>query len=258
MAYKEVGSGDPIILVHGSASDYRVWATQYDVLAKSHRVIGVSLRHFYPEQWNGEGDGFSIKQHAADIVSFVQQLKLGRVHLLGHSRAGSVVIEVAKSHPEILRTLILEDGSFDMPVPETDEGKKAAESLKSLIAKLKEQLHAGEKSKAAQTLVDTLNSPGAWDKTPDAIKEMVLVNIYSVTAERERPVTTCDDFRKFTFPVLLVTGEKSPKRYEFFYNEMRKCKSFDAPVVIPNAAHGMHRQNPEAFNKAVLEFVSKN
>ncbi len=258
MAYKEVGTGDTIVLVHGSASDYRVWSSQYDVFAKSHRVIGVSLRHFYPENWNGEGDSFSIKQHAADLVAFVKQLKLGRVHLLGHSRAGSVVVEVAKANPEVLRTLILEDGSFDMPLAETEEGKKSAEALKGMIAKLKEILKSGDKVKAAQTLVDTLNAPGAWEKTPDAIKEMILANIHSVSAERERPVTTCDDFRKFSFPVLLLTGENSPKRYPYYYGEMRKCKSFDEPIVIPKAAHGMHRQNAEAFNKAVLEFVAKN
>ena len=36
-----------------------------------------------------------------------------------------------------------------------------------------------------------------------------------------RPATTCDQLKKFDFPVLLMTAERSPKRYAFFYGEMR-------------------------------------
>ena len=160
-----------------------------------------------------------------------------------------MVIEVAKRHPEGIRTLILEDGSFDMPIPETEEGRKAAGSLRDLRTKVKDQLQAGNNSKAAQTLTDTLNGPGAWDKMPNDLRDIVLMNVHTYGADAGRPVMTCDDFMKFDFPVMLMTGEKSPKRFEFFYGEMRKCRSFPASVVIPSAAHGMHRQNPKAFNR---------
>jgi hypothetical protein len=85
MAYQETGSGTPLVLVHGSLSDYRYWYLLVPQFTKNYRVIAVSLRHYYPEKWDGTGADFSYEQHAADVSAFVKKLDLGKVHLLGHS-----------------------------------------------------------------------------------------------------------------------------------------------------------------------------
>ena len=86
MAYQEIGSGIPLVLVHGSLTDYRTWDAQVPDFSKAYRTISVSLRHYYPEKWNGIGDDFSIIQHASDVAALIKNLNLGKVHLLGHSR----------------------------------------------------------------------------------------------------------------------------------------------------------------------------
>jgi pimeloyl-ACP methyl ester carboxylesterase len=65
------------------------------VFAEQYRVIAISLRHYFPEPWDGRGDDFSILQHADDLAEFTRKLELGPVHLLGHSRGGAVVLNVA-------------------------------------------------------------------------------------------------------------------------------------------------------------------
>jgi hypothetical protein len=87
---------------------------------------------------------------------------------------------------------------------------------------------------------------------------MILANIFTASGEMGRPLTSCADVKKFDFHVLLMTAAKRPKKFEFFYNEMRKCRDFLASVVILNAGYAMQRMNPDAFNKANLEFLSKN
>jgi pimeloyl-ACP methyl ester carboxylesterase len=64
--------------------------------------------------------------------------------------------------------------------------------------------------------------------------------------------------RKFQFPVLMLTGEKSPKRYGEMLRAMRGClpDGVGETVVIPNASHGMNRENPQDFDAAVLRFLS--
>ena len=69
LAYQEAGSGEPIVLVHGSLGDYRIWYAQVPVLSKQYRVLSLSLRHYYPERWDGVGEDFSISQHAADVAT---------------------------------------------------------------------------------------------------------------------------------------------------------------------------------------------
>jgi pimeloyl-ACP methyl ester carboxylesterase len=233
MAYRDAGEGTPIVLVHGSTNDYRIWNAQFSVFSASYRVVTVSLRHFYPELWDGTGTDFSIEQHAQDVAALIKKLNLGKVHLVGHSRGGAVAIEVAKSHAEVIRTLVLPDGNIEMPVPETAEAKEAGDFTKTLIGTLQENLKAGDPAKAAEIFVDMLSGPGTWLRFPEPTKEMFLANIYSALGDKGRPISTCADVKKFDFPVLLMTADKSPKKFEFFYNEMRKCREFPATVVIP-------------------------
>ncbi|WP_158091553.1 alpha/beta fold hydrolase [Bradyrhizobium canariense] len=258
MAYRDAGEGTPILLVHGSTSDYRIWNAQLTASSASYRVLAVSLRHFYPERWDGTGTDFSIEQHAQDIATLITKLNLGKVHLVGHSRGGAVAVEVAKSRPEVIRTLVLPDGSIEMPVSETAEAKEAGDFTKKLIGTLQENLKTGDPAKAAEVFVDMLSGPGTWLRFPEPTKEMFLANIYSALGDKDRPITTCADVKKFDFPVLLMTADKSPKKFEFMYSEMRKCREFPATVVIPNAAHGMQRQNPDVFNRVMLDFLSKH
>ncbi len=154
IVYRDAGKGVPLVLVHGSLTDYRVWQSNIDVFSAKHRVIAPSLRHFYPEPWDGAGGSFSVQQHAEDIAIFARTLNLGKVHLLGWSRGGSVVVEVAKHHPEIVRTLIFEDGGIELPVEETPESAEAAAFTTTLLQTLRSNIRRGDLPRAASAFVE--------------------------------------------------------------------------------------------------------
>ena len=61
------------MLVHGSLSDSRYWKSQMGPLGRSRRVLAVCLRRYWPEAWNGEGGGFSVAQHAEDVLEFIDR-----------------------------------------------------------------------------------------------------------------------------------------------------------------------------------------
>jgi esterase len=79
MAYIERGSGEPVILVHGTVSDYRSFAAQMEPLAERYRTIAVSLRHSYPERWDGKAETLTMCQHVADLAAFIGALDAGNV-----------------------------------------------------------------------------------------------------------------------------------------------------------------------------------
>lgn len=260
LAYQETGAGEPVVLVHGSLNDYRIWYAQVPALSKDHRVLALSLRHYYPERWDGAGADFSIAQHAADIAALIQRLNLGPVHLLGHSRGGAVVLTVAKEHPELIRTLILEDASgLEGLLPETPETKAMAGETKALVATLRANLTAGQPEKAAQEFTDGLGGPGTWAKRSAMQRGILLDNLGTGVDSGERGAITCADVTKFAFPVLTLTGERSPRRYGAGFAEARRCNpAIPVAIVIPDAAHSMNRDNPEAFNAAVLAFLAQH
>ncbi|MGY4466764.1 pimeloyl-ACP methyl ester carboxylesterase [Bradyrhizobium sp. LB9.1b] len=90
MAYLEVGEGPPLVCVHGTLGDFRTWYSVLGPLSKAHRVISVSLRHFFPEHWDAVGDDYKMAQHVTDVIAFIEQVEPAPVDLMGHSRGGHI------------------------------------------------------------------------------------------------------------------------------------------------------------------------
>ena len=93
--------------MHGTLGDFRTWSAVLGPLSKNHRVISVSLRHFFPEHWDGVGDDYLMVQHIADMIGFIEKLGDGPVDLMGHSRGGHIAFRVAQLRPDLLRRLVL-------------------------------------------------------------------------------------------------------------------------------------------------------
>src|ERR1700710_1268766 len=107
MAYLELGRGPPLVCVHGTLGDFRTWSAVLGPLSKRHRVIAVSLRHFFPARWDGVGNDYRMGPHIADVIGFIEQRGDGPVDLMGHSRGGHIAFRIAQQRPELLRKLVL-------------------------------------------------------------------------------------------------------------------------------------------------------
>lgn len=71
------------------------------------RTVAVNLRHYWPGRWDGQGGGFTVRQHVEDVASFIAALDAGPVRLVGRSRGGHVAFRVAERHPHLLRKPVL-------------------------------------------------------------------------------------------------------------------------------------------------------
>jgi non-heme chloroperoxidase len=100
--------GQPIILIHGTLSDFREWQFQIDKFAQNYRVISYSRRYGYPNQWIGNGEDNTIPNNVADLVKLIiKSLNLGSVHVIGHSYGAFTALYLALEHPDLVKTLVL-------------------------------------------------------------------------------------------------------------------------------------------------------
>lgn len=259
LAYAEAGTGAPLLLVHGSLSDYRAWAQQMEPFAAAYRTIAVSLRHCHPEKWDGTGDDFSVHQHCEDLAALITGRELGPVHLVGHSRGGAVAILLAQRHPALVKSLILADpGGLEGLLPDTDENRRMAGESARMFAQLRDNLATGDTLAAARAFTEALGGSGAWERRTEAQRQMLLDNIATGPACAERPPWTPTEIAALPGPILLITGARSPRRYPIMLERMKQ----DNPnvvdlAVVPGAAHAMNRENPAGFNAAVLTFLAR-
>jgi pimeloyl-ACP methyl ester carboxylesterase len=261
MAYLERGIGVPVIMVHGSISDYRYWITQIRPFSERYRAISLSLRHCYPEPWDGTGDDFSIHQHLADLSEFIRGLHAGPVHLVAHSYGADVALLLATVHSGLLRSMVLaEPAPLAHLLPGTPEAAKEVALNRIIFKTALECLLRGDLEGGVKTFMDGVTGPGTWDGIPEGKKYIFLDNAWSLKClfvDTEDPVT-CADVGKIDVPVLLINGEKSVRVYKMMMEGIQRCIKHYERVTIPDAAHAMNHANPQVFNAAVLDFMANH
>lgn len=107
--YYQQGEGLPVVLIHGSACDYRVWEAQRDNIASQYQYIALNLHYHGTEPWPDDGKDYSVLHHVKQVTSFLNGLQLGPVHLIGQSYGGHVATRVALQAPDMVRSLVLQE-----------------------------------------------------------------------------------------------------------------------------------------------------
>jgi pimeloyl-ACP methyl ester carboxylesterase len=264
MAYVEHGAGTPLLLIHGSLLDQRYWAPQMEALSQRYRVIAPSLRHYWPARWDGGGDDFTMQQHVEDVAAFAGALGAGPVNLVGHSRGGHVAFRVAQHFPDRVRALVLAEpgGALDetlRPAKETVAVPTGqGMSIPEATAKSAERIRQGDVEDGLAFFVDAVNGPGAWEGMAEHLRQMQRDNAYTLLGqinERRLPFGHAD-MEAIRVPTLLIGSEGCSPPFAQTLDAMERTISDVARVTIPGSTHLMTQQNPTAFDRAVLEFLS--
>ena len=262
MAYLDVGqvrdNRPPLVCVHGSLCDFRVWSAVLGPLTQKHRVIAVSLRHFFPERWDGVGDTYSIAQHVDDMIAFIGQLNAGPVDLMGHSRGGHICFRVAQQRPDLLRRLVLAEpgGELDATLdPATVDGPSPLAARFKSAADL---IAAGDIDGGLALFVNALAGPNAWAHEPAASKQLLRDNAMTLIgqANDKRLPFSKIDAEAIEMPTLFIGGGSTKGMIPHVLHTLAAHVRGSKTVMIPNTTHPMFEQAPQRFSEIVLEFLA--
>jgi pimeloyl-ACP methyl ester carboxylesterase len=107
------GGGRPVILVHGLASNAKIWDWVAPLVAESHRVVALDQRsHGLSQPPSGDGGGFGFDSVCADLQGVVAELNFEKPIIVGHSWGASVALEYAARYPDAIGGAVLVDGGF--------------------------------------------------------------------------------------------------------------------------------------------------
>lgn len=260
--YVEQGKGRPVIFVHGSLGDYRTWDNQIGPFSENFSVISYSRRYHFPNKWTGDGSDYSVALHADDLSSMIQKLKIAPVHLVGNSYGAYVSLFMASRNPELVNSLVLGEPPILLWLGEIEGGEKLLKEFNDkAFEPAKQAFLAGQMEDGVHFFIDGVLGSGIFSRLPQTVKAHMMDNAREMKAETSAKeyfsILAFNELEKIKCPVLLLTGELSPKLFHLITDKLQECLPKNERVDIPNTSHSMQSGNPEFYNNKVMEFLRK-
>jgi pimeloyl-ACP methyl ester carboxylesterase len=242
------GSGDPVVLVHGSWGDHHDWDVVAPALAERHTVIAYDRR----------GHGLSVASrpatvhdHVADLAALVGALGLGPVHLLAHSYGASIALRATARHPHLFRSVAPHEPPLvDLLLEERGPLAAPLSEFRRAYARIEPLLRGGRREDAARIFVDEVGiGPGTWERLSSAGRAAFVRAAPTFLAEIEDPDALAIDLsslRAFPGPVLLSQGDRSPPLFAAVVDRVAAAlpqatrHTFAGAGHVPQASHPRH------------------
>lgn len=244
-------SGKPVVLIHGFPFSHQMWDPQLSALETDYRVIRYDVRgHGRSEVGDGQ---YHFEFFVDDLLALLDELKLEQVVACGLSMGGYIALRAHERAPERFSALVLCD---TRPEADSNEAKlKRAASMKSVRTQ-------GVKA-FADAFVKSVFAPRAFSEIPAAvekIKSIILSNPTSgirgtllALASRTDSVAS---LARIQVPSLVIVGAEDSLTPPSVARSMHSMIPGARLVEIPGAGHLPNLEAPDAFNRALLDFLS--
>lgn len=255
---------ETIVLLHCSGSSGAQWRALASRLGSRYRVIAPDLIGYGAAAgWSGGGE-FSLAHEAAAVRSLLGRLD-EPAHLVGHSYGGAVALHLARTRPEMLRSLALVEPSAFHLLRNGDATDAAAlREITAVAADARAALAVGNYSGGFGRFVDYWSGPGSWEEMPPEKRAAfvpqlakVVLDFHALLAEPAE----LEDVRDIALPTLLVQGGSTTLPSRCVCARLRTALPQAAFRVVPGAGHMLpitHRDPVNALIGAHLEASSSS
>ena len=252
--YLRSGTGKPLLFLHGISGSKEIWLPQMDFFANQFETIS----------WNARGYGgtqnvpkrFDFFNFSSDLHELVEQLKINKVNLCGHSMGGRIALDFAERFPELVNSLILVNTFFGYDKQFTTEQRLGfLRKRKKLLEEDGLTLKQFGKKIIPQML--GVNAPyGVEQKILQTITTLDIKNYLNTVESMVMYQRVCE-LESIEVPTLIFTGEKDTITPKNIAIEMHSRINNSKLVLIEEAGHFVNLEAPELFNQTVLDFLNK-
>jgi pimeloyl-ACP methyl ester carboxylesterase len=178
-------------------------------------------------------------------------LAVGPVFLVAHSSGGRVAVKAAQTRPMLVKKLVLIEGHFNALLPESASGDREPD-ISAIRKAVSARFEQGDIDGGLELWIDRDN-PGTWARRREEDRQRSRDNAWTLIARASGKPVTCADLGGLKMPVLLLQGQKTPRRYARIVDAAHKCLPSAERATIPDAGHAMHAMNPAAFGKTLVQ-----
>ena len=244
----DLGQGYPFVLVHGYLGSSEMWTFQKEFFSKDYRVITPALPGF-GESHNVKSLN-SINKMAKEIINVLDQKKIDKFNLIGHSMGGMIVQEITKLIGDRVNKLIC----------------FATGSIGDIPGRFETMEETREKLKKEGTELSFSRVPLKWFVKGDKDKNYFLCEnaVKNVSLEAADNALLAmknwrgkENLKNIKNDTLIIWGDKDTSYNFDQVDTLNKNIKNSRLEIFKDCAHNVHLEQPDQFNNLVKEFISK-
>ena len=240
------GSGVPLVLLHANTGNADSW--QYNIagfVEAGYRVITFDRRGWGRSRAN-PGTGPQPGTIADDLHALMDHLGIERFHLVGVAGGGFAAYDYVLWHPERLRSMVVAASGGAIVDEELSElrQKTTLPGFRDWPPEFREV------------------SMGYMATNPENLQRWLEIHHHSqqkgAPAQPQRTTITFEKLATIRVPTLLMPGDQDLQAPPWVMRRQLARIPGAEFIVLPEASHSINWEQPEAFNRAVLEFIRKH
>jgi len=257
--YEEVGSGIPMVFVHEFAGEVASWRPQVGFFGRRYRTVAFNARGYPPSDVPEDPSLYSQAHAVEDIRGILDHLGIERAHIVGLSMGGYAALHFGLLYPERARSIVVAGAGYGSKLDERDAFRRDC-------AAVAERLEREPMSEVAATYANGPTRQQFRDKDPqgwEAFLNLLMkqsakghaLTMRQVQMRRPSVYELGERMAQMTVPALIITGdEDEPCLEPALY--MKRMIQTSGLVVIPKSGHTINLEEPDFFNRCVLDFVT--
>jgi pimeloyl-ACP methyl ester carboxylesterase len=258
--YEEAGSGTPMVFVHEYAGDHRSWEMQLRFFSRRYRCIAYAARGYPPSDVPGDPARYSQDRATDDIAAVITGLGLGPAHVVGLSMGGFATLHLGLRHSALARSLVAAGVGYGAAPGKAAQFHAETDAAIARIRAEGMDRFGLTYSRGPTRLVFQEKDPRGYAEFQAQLcehsTEGSALTMNGVQRRRPSLFDLEAKFREMTVPTLVIAGDEDDPTLEASIFLKRTIRS-SALLVMPKCGHTMNLEDPDAFNRAVLDFVTQ-
>jgi pimeloyl-ACP methyl ester carboxylesterase len=252
--YEEHGAGPPLVLAYGIGGNADLWDTNRDALAAHHRLVLWEPRGHARSDSPADPARYSFARWVLDLAAVLDHLRIRRAHVGGLSLGAGIATRFALRFPGRVRSLLVTNSSSAAGLP------LSADHLLMRAQSIKVTLEQGLDAMAEFAMASNPNvrerlaiDPGAKAEFYAYYRRLTPIGYANSLRALLAMDHITDRLPEIRVPTLLIGGDRDPSLapMKVMHRKVRGSRL----VVLSPASHFANRDQPDAWNRAALDFL---